>query len=326
MLASEEQKVKFQNRFLNTPLKVRNKTIKVREVKRVPEFMKKPRRDRKERRKPKKKGDLDKQVDVYQRIAPLEKVAYARQLEIKQATVVRQVKEYQEKARRVFKSDPVLIRQKWLKKGSDLREKVEGIVFKCDDSSVKEKLEAALEVRKKEFISKGESDGEMLKKALEEGEGEEGWEKEFNKYDFSEARGVKRNKSEFTFGEDVESGKLRVGYFVSRDEEKKQWKVDRKKGVGNNSELSHGVADLVERLLNAERTNAESTCKGKLQAYNYYTREGCFRYLILRWEVTSESLYARSSSSSNWFVDSKVKPSRSKLFPFSSKKRANSRI
>jgi hypothetical protein len=94
---------------------------------------------------------------------------------------------------------------------------------------------------------------------------------------------VKRNKTEFTFGEDAATKKLKIGYFISRNEEKQEWTIDRSRDTGNNSILSHDIADLLENILNQEKENDNSTFpKEFLQPYNYYTKNGCFRYVVIR--------------------------------------------
>lgn len=289
-------------------------------------MMRKPRPSQQNKKKKKKKRNphLEENSNVFERIAPLEKIDYPRQLEIKQSIVLEQSLKYQRKTRGMFKSDPLLIRQSWLKRDFDVRTRVSDIVFKCDDLEVGARLRGLLRLRKEEFVKSGLASGDLLKEvrpkekvqkegneedaqrgeetvdkeksgiALEEVVEEEKkeevkpWSEPLVGYDFKEARGVKRNKTEFTVGEASETKKLRIGYFISRNEEKQEWKIDRSEDAGNNSILSHKVADLVEAIFNYEKESQTSEFnKEKLRAYNYYTRTGCFRYLIIRCQKRS---------------------------------------
>lgn len=109
------------------------------------------------------------------------------------------------------------------------------------------------------------------------------WTKAFENYKFDEARLVKRNKTEFTFGEDPQTKEIQIGYFISRNEEKQEWTIGRDRNAGNNSVLSHQIADLFQSILNQEKKMGQSeVLRNALQPYNYYTKEGCFRYCIIR--------------------------------------------
>jgi hypothetical protein len=63
----------------------------------------------------------------------------------------------------MFKSDPLLIRQKWLKPETNLQTIVKPISFKCDDPAVKTQLTSSLDARKETFISAPKSKEELLK-------------------------------------------------------------------------------------------------------------------------------------------------------------------
>lgn len=94
---------------------------------------------------------------------------------------------------------------------------------------------------------------------------------------------MKRNKTEFTFGEDSQTKEIKIGYFISRNEEKQEWTIDRDRNAGNNSLLSHQIADLFQSILNQEKKLGQNEeLKSVLRSYNYYTKEGCFRYCIIR--------------------------------------------
>lgn len=119
--------------------------------------MKKPKRNNeknnmKKNRKKKKNQNLESEMDIYQRISPLEKFNYPKQLEIKQRTVLEWTQKYQKKTKKVFKMDAKLIRQSWLKEDYELRNVVNEIVFKCNDLKVRSELSAALKIQKEQFI------------------------------------------------------------------------------------------------------------------------------------------------------------------------------
>lgn len=137
---------------------IKNKNIKIRNVHRVPNFMKKPKKNyeknnQKNKKKRKKNQNLENEMDIYQRISPLEKFCYPKQLEIKQKTVLDWTRKYQQQTRSVFKMDPQLIRLSWLKEGFDLRGIVNEIVFKCEDPKVGAELTAALKIQKQKLIT-----------------------------------------------------------------------------------------------------------------------------------------------------------------------------
>jgi predicted metal-dependent phosphoesterase TrpH len=79
------------------------------------------------------------------------------------------------------------------------------------------------------------------------------------------------------------SKKIKIGYFISRNEEKQEWTIDRSRETGNNSILSHDIADLLENILNEQKQAEEPKLqKSLIEPYNYYTKAGCFRYFVIR--------------------------------------------
>jgi tRNA/tmRNA/rRNA uracil-C5-methylase (TrmA/RlmC/RlmD family) len=67
--------------------------------------------------------------------------------------------------------------------------------------------------------------------------------------------------------------------------------------------LSHAVADLVEKLLNQEKELSESSFSSEeLRAYNYYTQQGCFRYLIIRYCFSFYLIPSESSRTKQFVV------------------------
>jgi hypothetical protein len=151
---SVDLKIAFQEKYKEDSLLIKNKKIKIRDVNRVPNFMRKPKRERKEQKKSfkKKKSHLEEELNIYERIAPLEKYCYPRQLEMKQNIVMENALKYQKHTRKIFKSDPLLIRQSWLKSDCDLRTKINEIVFKCNDAEINQKLINDLKLSKEKII------------------------------------------------------------------------------------------------------------------------------------------------------------------------------
>ena len=219
---------------------------------------------------------------------------YEDQLKLKQNLVLDLTAEYQKKAIKQSSKNPLLNRQTWLKPDQDLRLKVNPIEFLCNNEEVREEVRATIADL---FQSKASKDSMKITEetpsrfvccALCEEEFRkrpttvEAKQKQLKyRSAFKDTKSVKRNKSEFTFG--IEGNKIVVGYFISRNEEKQEWKIGRDRKIGNNSELSHWVADTVESIINFERSKERQIQEDDLLgAYNYYTKQGSFRYMVIR--------------------------------------------